>query len=184
MSRCQQAPDPLGGRWLLSFQTIPSTEVSILLAAHPIRCDITVVHELTRLLNSTSALSLCPPWTGGGGCSHCNPLTPTPIITSLVHPNESLCYHHHHHSCHGNLAWGFGGMCGIAGDWLLGARCFPIKPVTGVCGSPPLHEGRRERESTVVTDCVILLWWCLNSPLCFITAISHDCSMGWLDDNL
>lgn len=37
-------------------------------------------------------------------------------------------------------------VCGTAGDWLLGARCFPIKPVTGV-----LVGG-------VGADCVILLW--------------------------
>lgn len=95
----------------------------------------------------------------GGGCSRCNPHPHHHY--SLVHPNESLCYHHHHHhSCHGNLAWGFGGMCGIAGDWLLGARCFPIKPVTGVCGSlpPHHHEGRRERERAQLWQTVLFCY--------------------------
>lgn len=35
----------------------------------------------------------------------------------------------------------------LPGDWLPGARCFPIKPVTGVCEPPLLHEEQGERES-------------------------------------
>lgn len=123
-----------------------------------------------------------------GGCSRCDPPYPHPHHHySLVHPNESLCYHHHHHSCHGNLAWGFGGMCGIAGDWLLGARCFPIKPVTGVCGSlpPHHHEERREREHCCDRLCYSVMVM-FKQPVVLYS--SHFTRLlftpWWLHDNL
>lgn len=48
----------------------------------------------------------------------------------------------------------------LLGDWLLGARCFPIKPVTPDLKNKERGEEERggERVPPVGADCVIMLW--------------------------
>lgn len=130
-----------------------------------------IVHKLICLLNLTSALSV---YRGAVMLPLQPPPSPLPTSLqsgSLCRPNNSLC--HHDHSCHGNLAWVFGGMCGIAGDWLPGARCFPIRPVTGVRESPP-HPSIRGGERA-------LLWQCYPVMVMFKQlGVLYDSHFTWV----
>lgn len=54
----------------------------------------------------------------------------------------------------------------LLGDWLLGARCFPIKPVTGVCRPPSMKNTETERVEEgwcrLLGQTVIMIQWCLD----------------------
>lgn len=53
-------------------------------------------------------------------------------------------------------------VCGTARDWLLGARCFPIKPVTGVWEPPSMSGAERVLLGQTVLSCYGDVWtaWC------------------------